>query len=318
MNGLLTKKDRWVLEIMLIVVALGMAFLLFQMGGYKMVVLNLFYLPIVLSGYFLGRTSSGTLALLSVLAVTIVATQSVSGLAAHNTPVMLGLAIAVWGGSLGLTAILVGTLCDERSKTVDELHAAYVGVVEVLSQYLQSANPNEKSRSIRVAELCQGVAEEMRLPRRQIDDIRVGALLHDIGNVEITTQLLSRAVDTLEANPGKVNRYTFSGMDLVQSLGTVLNGAVPLLLSQDDEVGESADGRSAPGAMPAPVGAKIIRAARAYDTLVADVTKKIAPLAAIQELRKDIASGFDPEVLDALEQQAQKRLKAETAEPAFA
>ena len=40
-----------------------------------------------------------------------------------------------------MTALLVGSLSDERKAKVRELHEAYVGVVEVLSKYLQSANP---------------------------------------------------------------------------------------------------------------------------------------------------------------------------------
>jgi hypothetical protein len=43
------------------------------------------------------------------------------------------------------------------------------GVVEVLSKYLQSANPRLKDRATRVAELCQKVAAEMRIPAQEID-----------------------------------------------------------------------------------------------------------------------------------------------------
>lgn len=301
--GMLPRRERRMLEVMLVVVTVGMTFLLYRMGAYKMVVLNLFYLPIVLSGYFLGRTSAGLLALLSVLLGTIATTLGAEGMAAFNTPIMVGLALTVWGASLGLTAILVGTLCDERTKTVDELHAAYVGVVEVLSKYLQSADPKHKARSIRIAELSEAVAEEMKLPRRQVDDIRVGALLYDLGDVEITTQLLSKAVGTLEADASKNNTYTFSGTELVHSLGSVLSGAMPLLLSQDDAARECLlDEGELPGP-EVPVGARIIRAVRAYEALAsADSEPSYSPEAALQDLRKDIAAGHDPDVLNAIEQ----------------
>lgn len=294
-------RDRRAFEIMLIIVTVGMTALLYRMGGYKMVVLNLFYLPIVLSGYFLGRTSAGVLALLSVLAVSVTASLDSTGFAAYRTPVLVGLSLTVWGSTLGLTAILVGTLCDERSKTVEELHVAYVGVVEVLSAYLQSANPKVKARSTRVAELSQGVAEAMRLPRKQIDDIRVGALLFDLGNVEITTQLLNRAVDTLEAKAVRSNTHTFSGVELVHSLGSVLSGAMPLMLNQDDAIRAcvAADSGAASGEVP--LGAKIIRAARAYDGLVFNESDtSLSPTEALQELGKDISGDFDPDVLSGL------------------
>lgn len=311
-------RERVIFEVMLIVVTIGMTYLLFRMGGYKMVVLNLFYLPIVLSGYYLGRTSAGILALFSVLAVAIASTLSSTGLAAYSSPIMVGLALTVWAASLGLTAILVGTLCDERAKTVEELHAAYVGVVEVLSRYLQSANPRGKARSTRIAELSQAAAEEMRLSRKAIDDVRVGALLYDLGNVEITTQLLSKAVDTLEANPQKADKYTFSGMDLVHSLGSVLSGAFPLLLNQDDAARECLTSEEDRAAGDIPLGAKIIQAVRAYDALVSGDSGGLAMThqEALQELRKDIACGFDPEVLDAIERCIRRSTKTEPLEAA--
>lgn len=314
-----SSKDRITLEVMLVIVTVGMTFLLYRMGGYKMVVLNLFYLPIVLSGYYLGRTNAGVLALLSVLTVTIASTLDSSGFAAYSSPIMLGLALTVWAATLGLTAILVGTLCDERAKTVEELHAAYVGVVEVLSRYLQSANPQVKARSTRVAELGQKVALEMKLPRKEIDDIRVGALLYDLGNVEITTQVLSKAVGTLEADPAKTSTFTFLGTDLVQSLGSVLSGALPLLLNQDDAVRECLTVEEDNASGDIPVGAKIIRAVRAYDELVANSAGDpgTAPRTAVQELRRDISGGFDPDVLDAIERCVRRSTTPSTNEPAL-
>lgn len=117
--------------------------------------------------------------------------------------------------------------------SLHELHKAYAGVVEVLSRYLRRSNPHTKSRSVRVAELSQLVTEELGPPRKQIDDIRVAALLHDLDNVEITTQVISKAFGSLEARHA---RHTFTGTELMHSLGSVLEGALPLLAGQDDAV----------------------------------------------------------------------------------
>ena len=319
MSAKLTK-DRGVFEIMLIIVTLGMTYLLYQMGGHKIVALNLFFLPIVLSGYYLGRTSAGVLALFCVLSVTIATTSDTSGFATFTNPLMVGLALTVWAAVLGLTAILVGTLCDERAAKVDELHEAYVGVVEVLSKYLQSGHPKIKAKSVRVAEMCQMVAEEMRLSRKQTDDIRVGALLHDLGNVEITTKLISKAVDTLEADPTRSDKHTFLGMDLVHSLGSVLHGAVPLLMSQDDPARDGLAMEDEVECGEIPLGARIIRAVRAYDALtVGDSSEpKSSSARALLELRKGTPSEFDDEVLNALERMVKKSSMPSSSEPSFA
>ncbi|MCH7871480.1 MAG: HD domain-containing protein [Planctomycetes bacterium] len=312
-------RDKKTFETMLIIITLGMMFLLWKMGEHRIVVLNLFFLPIVLSGYFLGRTNAGVLALLSVLAVTIVTTMDPVGLANFKEPIMVGLALTVWGGALGLTAILVGTLCDQRSKTVHDLHEAYVGVVEVLSRYLQSANPKSKARSIRIAEMSRKVAEEMRLTQKEVDDVRVGALLHDLGNVEITTQLLTKAMDTLESEQTGNRSYTFSGRELVQSLGTVLRGAVPLLLTQDEALNEQAGIGTENARANEPKGAKIIRAVRVFDSLSFEGLgeERRGAEDTVRELRKEVSGGYDPDVLDAIERVAQQSARSGSRKPAL-
>ena len=192
---------------------------------------------------------------------------------------------------------LIGTLSDERTSKLHELHDAYVGVVEVLSQYLQSAHPKLKARSTRVAELSQQVASRLKLSARDIDDIRVGALLYDVGNIEITTRVIRRAMDTLDADTSKLEPQTIQGEDLMLSLGSVLNGAVPLLLNQQEGRPQEND----PGKVP--MGARIISTVRAYDALTEGAAKgqRLTQAAAFAELRSNKAGGYDANVLTALE-----------------
>ena len=295
-------REQHILEVMLIIVTVALTALTYQMDGYKMVILNLFYLPVVLAGFFLGRYRAGVLALFCVISASLVSAMQLSGFAAYTTPITIALAVIVWGAILCLTALLVGTLSDERLEQSEELHDAYVGVVEVLSKYLQGANPQLKARTIRVAEISQQVAVEMKLAPKQVDDIRVAALMHDLGKIEITTKLITKAVDTLEASPEKLGPYSFQGTDLVHSLGSVLRGAIPILLNQDNALPSVVDETSATAA-PIPLGAKIIRAVREFDSLTENRVggKKMTPVEALRELRRDRAADYDPAVLDALE-----------------
>jgi response regulator RpfG family c-di-GMP phosphodiesterase len=274
------------------------------MGAYKMIILNLFYLPIVLSGYYWGRSSASLLALLCVLSVAIVSATDSTGFVGYSSPVMVFLSLTVWGAVLGLTALLVGTLCDERAQKLSELHEAYVGVAEVLHNYLQSCNTGGKTRSVRVADLSQNIAEKMELPRKDIDDIRVGVLLCDLGNIEITTQLISKAIRALESSPNAVRKHTFLGTELVHSLGSVLHNLVPLLVDRDqaqrDGLGAQLDMKSD----DIPFNVQIIRTARAYYDLIEDDHGEacLEPHKAIEELRNDTENGYNPEIIDKLQQ----------------
>jgi hypothetical protein len=289
-----TQQQR-LLEVMIIVLTLGITVLLYRMQVYRMVILNLYFLPVTLSGFFLGRYRAGVIAVLCVLGASVVTAMNLAD--AAGTPLLTAFAVAVWASVLGLTALLTGTLSDERTDQLEELHDAYVGVVEVLSQYLQGAHPRLKARSIRVAELSHNVAARLRFSPREIDDIRVAALLYDVGNIEITSRVIRRAIDTLDSDTGKQEPQTIQGMDLMLSLASVLNGAVPLLLNQQDGHDGGQDNANAP------LGARIISAVREYDALTdgASGGHRLEPAAAIQELRHNRSPGYDPAILTALE-----------------
>ena len=290
-------KQNVILEVMLIVVTVGLTALLYKMQGYKLVILHLYFLPVALSGFFLGRYLAGVMSVFCVIGASVVTALNLAEMDTGGSPLTIALAVTVWASVLGLTAILIGTLSDERTSKLHELHDAYVGVVEVLSQYLQSAHPKLKARSTRVAELSQQVASRLKLSARDIDDIRVGALLYDVGNIEITTRVIRRAMDTLDADPSKAEPQTIQGEDLMLSLGSVLNGAVPLLLNQQE--GHTKDDASG----NVPMGARIISAVRAYDALTEGAAKgqRLTQTAALSELRNNRNPGHDPNVLVALE-----------------
>jgi HD-GYP domain-containing protein (c-di-GMP phosphodiesterase class II) len=301
-QGLLEPREEQVLEIILSIVALSLGWLLYYMQGYRMVILHLYFLPVALGGFFLGRYRAGVLALFCVICASIATALRLLDVAATMSPLVVALAVTVWAAVLGLTALLIGTLSDDRMAKLKELHEAYVGVVEVLAQYLQNANPRLKARSIRVAELGEAVAGAMKLSPREIDDVRVAALLHDIGSIEITTKVIRRAVDNFGDELSRTNQHTFQGADLIFSLGTVLNSAIPLLLNQDNAFSDP-DGMGGPRqAADVPIGARILRTVRAYCTLTEDHRDepKLSPAQAIEKLCLGQTTGPDAAVLAAL------------------
>jgi len=294
----LTKRDQRVLEVILILLAVGLSCLVYKTEGYKLVTLNLFFLPVVLSAFFLGRYAAGILAVFCVMAASLVCALDLNEFSSLSSPLVIGLSITVWGAILCLTALLVGTLSDERSAQAIELHEAYVGVVEVLSRYLQGGNPQLNAFTNRVVQLSQKIALEMRLSSRRIDDIRVAALLQGFSRIEVTTKVISKAVHSLESK-GKNQDFSFHGTDLVCSLGSVLRGAIPILVNQDKGLpGDPKDHSAA----EAPIGAKILSVARAYEVaLQGHSGTEPAPAEIVRELRADTTAHYDLDVLDALQ-----------------
>jgi len=287
-------------EVTLILVCLGLCALLHQVGNCRMVTLNLFYLPVVLAAFYLGRYRAGILAVFCVVCAAVVTALDLSNFAAYSSPLIIGLALTVWAAALALTAILAGTLSDERSEKIVELHDAYVGVVEVLSRYLNSADPKLNERSALSSQLAQKVGAQMKLSAREIDDIRVATLLQDMESFEVTAKVIQKAIGSIAQ--ARTSQHTFHGSDLAQSLGHVLRGALPLLVEHDrlfDLTNSDDDLTTHP---EAPIGAYVVRSVRRYVTLVHEQPGKVSPAAAINILKRDVEDEHHPAVLHALEQ----------------
>lgn len=291
------------IELSLFSICIFLTALLYFVVGFKMVVLNLFYLPVVLAAFYLGRHRAGILALLCVVFASVVAVLDLEAFAATTSPLVIGLSLTVWGAVMGLNAIFVGTLSDERSQKLVELHDAYLGVVEVLSRYLKSADPALKDRSKRISAISQEVARQMKLSDREVDDVRVAALLQDIDNIEITAKVIHRAVGDLSKAPA--DEHTFHGSDLIHSLGSVLTGALPLIMNHTDSLVNSfSSDPEEEGAVETPFGARIIETVTRYDALVY-CGSPVTPEEAIKVLRSDLDTEHHPAVVHALEQLAQ-------------
>lgn len=297
----LKQKNELAIELALIVVVVGLTCLTYRVPGVKMVVLNLYFLPVILGAFFLGRYKAGVLALLSVVLVTIIAAQDFNQFAAFRSPLTSALAITIWGGVLGLTTILAGTLSDERSTQMTELHSAHLGVIEVLTNYLYSIHPQLKERPARIAELSRQMAVQLQLTSREVDDIRIATLLQELDHIEVTARVARQGAGKIESDLSRSIEYTFHGADLVQSLGGVISGTLPLLRRIDDAGPAAETEANAVHANP-PLGAQIIRTARTYDRLVhaGGSAGGTTPGKALEELRGGLHGKHLPEVVQAL------------------
>jgi hypothetical protein len=299
----LSKMNQLSLECFLVVLIIGMTVLMDELPGYKILVMNLYFLPAMLGAFFVGRYRAGVIALLCVVCVTIVAGLDLEQFVTSWSPMATVLAITIWAATLGLTTILAGTLSDERSTQTTELHEAYIGVIEVLSKYLHSVQPGLKERPTRIANMSEQMGEQLRLSDRELDDIRVASLLQEMDHIEITAKVVRKALGTTDLGNQKAAECTFHASDLVQSLGTVLNGALPLLCGFDESMNLADSTESKAPAVSLPLGAQIIRAARDYDSLVFGQNSVIAmdPSIAVTEMLAGKHGAHSVEVLGAME-----------------
>ena len=90
--------------------------------------LNLFYLPVLLAGYLLGKKQA-VLSAVAVVGLVVFATIQNPGVYFSQTNQWLFYSeITTWGGLLILAAYLTGYLSEQREHKIRELTTAYIGI----------------------------------------------------------------------------------------------------------------------------------------------------------------------------------------------
>ncbi len=265
----------------------------------KLGVLNLYYLPVLAAGYVVGKRFALLTSIFSVAAVALFVILNPGAFAGGRTTLTVAIDLIAWGGFLVLASIVVGTLYEEKEKHIQELRRAYVGVLEILSKYLESADRYTKGHSLRVAEMSAEVAGKMGLPEAEVETIRAAALLHDVGKVEISTELLRKASELSTQEKAVLDSHVKRGVDLLRSVGVVLQEAIPIILAHHQRfVGSATNGGDA---KVAPVGARILAVADAFDAMTSDRPYRagMPPWKAMEELGNNAGGQFDPEVVEA-------------------
>ncbi|MDH4266723.1 MAG: HD domain-containing protein [Deltaproteobacteria bacterium] len=295
-------------------ILVGLILLVAFIGTYfieeKSIILNFYYLPVLVAGYLLGQRMGLLTAILSILAVLLCVFIFPERFLGSKQILHNFALLSSWAGFLILASIVVGTLYELSERRMLDLKKAYIGILEILSKYLESTDRYTKGHSLRVSEFSQEIAIAMGLSKTDVENIRAAGLLHDIGKIEISGEVLRKAADLSMEERALINTHAAKGANILSSVGAVLNEVVPIVLAHhkyfmdDFEAGANEQ-------IQIPLGARIVAVADSFDAMVTDrpYRKGMPPWKALDELRVKAGTQFDPQVVEAF-----KRVIAEKIE----
>ncbi len=266
----------------------------------KLAFLNFYYLPVLVAGYVLGRKMAILASLFCIALIAFSAINNPHLFLTDTGSLLLATDLMIWGGFLILAAYVVGTLYEQREKKISELKNAYIGVLEILAKYLESYDRYTRSHSLRVADYATSIAMAMELSRNEVENIKVAALLHDIGKVDISSALIKKAAALSGDEKEIVASHPRKGVELLSAVGGVLKDAMPIVEAHHEFFVErkSIEDRKA---KKIPVGARILSVADSFDAMVTDrpYRKGMPHWEAMEELEKCSGTQFDPQVVEA-------------------
>jgi putative nucleotidyltransferase with HDIG domain len=181
-----------------------------------------------------------------------------------------------------------------------DTEAAYTGAIQALAAALDARDPYTAGHSERVSVLSVAIGRTLRLPDDEIDVLRLGALLHDIGKIGVPDGILRKA--------GKLTEQEFDAIKQHPVLGARILRSVPFLTRHLQIVElhhERPDGRGYPHGLRGddiPLHARIVHAADAYDAMTSARAYRgaLPPGEALRELWRCAGTDFHADIVAAL------------------
>jgi putative nucleotidyltransferase with HDIG domain len=151
-----------------------------------------------------------------------------------------------------------------------------------------------------VSQLSIRVGSEMGLSREQLEDLRIGALLHDVGKIGIP--------DTILHKPGPLACEEYEVVKTHTTLGAEIlakEADLSEVVSAAKHHHERFDGEGYPDGLRGediPLMARIVCVADALDSMVRDKAyqRGVSEQAALDEIVRNSGTQFDPQVVEAL------------------
>jgi response regulator RpfG family c-di-GMP phosphodiesterase len=107
---------------------------------------------------------------------------------------------------------------ESLSRTLTNLRRAMKGTLEALTLAVEAKDPHTSGHQRRVADLARTIAMEMGLPDADLDGIRMAASLHDIGNISLPAEILSKASRLSDVELGLIKTHPQHGYELLKEI----------------------------------------------------------------------------------------------------
>jgi putative nucleotidyltransferase with HDIG domain len=290
-------------ELWLILSLLTLAAVMNYLVTANRMVLGFYTLPTLFSAYFYGRRHATLTAFASVFLV---------GLLAHYNQDLFAQMpeaeaqfvegrwydLTAWAGILVVTAYTMGTLHEHHEARVQELRQTYHGLLLILRQFV-SKDKYTENHSYRVSIYGAKIAAYLGLNPQQIEDIRDASLLHDIGKLDISRQLLYKAARLTNEEYEGMKKHVDKGVEMLEPIGGPLRRILPIILAHHDRFDGS--GYHPVSGEKIPLEARVIAVADVYDSLTSDrpYRKAMSPFDAKEIIVKGSGTDFDPKVVNA-------------------
>ena len=104
---------------------------------------------------------------------------------------------------------------EEVRRQAEQLRRTVDGAVLAMSQVVETRDPYTAGHERRVAELATAIAREMGWSGAELDGLRLGSLIHDIGKISVPAEILAKPGRLSVVEFNLIKQHSRAGFDIL-------------------------------------------------------------------------------------------------------
>jgi len=188
---------------------------------------------------------------------------------------------------------------DQLKKAAHENHLLFINSVRMLAAAIDAKDPYTRGHSERVARYSIAIGKNLSLPEKEMRNLRISALLHDVGKIGIDDRILRK--------PGALSDEEFEVMKQHPAKGAAIMSGVAQLIDIIPGMKyhhEKWSGGGYPDGLEGeqiPTQARIVAIADTFDAMTTNrpYQKAMEIGYVVEKIKSFAGTRFDPRVVDA-------------------
>lgn len=179
-----------------------------------------------------------------------------------------------------------------------DMKRIYLDTVKSLSAAIEAKDPYTKGHSMRVSQYACSLAEKVGLPQKQMETLKIAAMLHDIGKIGIDESILNKPERLTEDEYEKIKQHPEIGVKIIQEINFLKEASI-IIQNHHERI----DGTGYPQGIKGKdinIEAAILSIADVFDALTSErpYRSSLSLAEAIEVLNNGRGTQFDSKLVD--------------------
>ena len=107
---------------------------------------------------------------------------------------------------------------EELQQLTERLRKGLITTIQIVARAAEAKDSYTAGHQQRVSRLARRMAQEIGMEKQQVEGIRLGALVHDIGKIQVPSELLSKPAKLSAAEFALIKEHALNGYNILKGI----------------------------------------------------------------------------------------------------